>query len=117
MSGCARKHFLRGQRVAGVRQTGDDIFMCKAWIVLQDVRLAPSVGHQPDYELDRKACASDDGLAHENVGGEGDSGMLGHDPSDNRFLAQLARGYCTRPIGFCYAAAEKDSVRFKATRL
>jgi hypothetical protein len=59
--------------------------MGKPGIVLQDVLLAPSLGHESDHELNRKAYAPDDGFAHEHVGGEGNSGMLSRDPSNTRF--------------------------------
>lgn len=47
--------------------------MTDAWVVLDDIGLAPAIGQKADDELDRQARTADHGLAGENGGIENDT--------------------------------------------
>src|SRR5882762_6236544 len=75
ISSCARKYLFRAQHIAGIGETGGNVFMRDARIIRQDLGLAPSVGHQSDHEFDRQPSTLDDWLADKHLGIHRNAGM------------------------------------------
>jgi len=62
MSGGARKNSLRTQRLARISKAGEDGLVADPGIICENVRFAPSLGHQADHEFDRQAGAPNNRL-------------------------------------------------------
>ena len=92
MSGCARIDFLRAQRIARVVETRNNIVVCNARVIRQNIGLTPSVGHQTNHEFDRKPRSANDRFAGEHVGGQRNARMVGH----GRWVTPLFKGDVTR---------------------